>query len=54
MKSSVLGLRVAGVVFGLMALAQLARLLIRPLVLVAGHEIPLWPSAARYSSFWVV
>ena len=45
MKSSVLGLRVASVVFGLMSLAQLARLLIRPLVLVAGHEIPLWPSA---------
>jgi len=44
MKSSVLGLRVASVVFGLMSLAQLARLLIRPLVLVAGHEIPLWPS----------
>jgi hypothetical protein len=45
MKSSVLGLRVASVVFGVMSLAQLARLLIRPLVLVAGHEIPLWPSA---------
>jgi hypothetical protein len=45
MKSSVLGLRVASVVFGLMSLAQLLRLLIRPLVLVAGHEIPLWPSA---------
>ena len=44
MKSSVLGLRVASVVFGLMSLAQLARLLIHPQVLVAGHEMPLWPS----------
>ena len=44
MKSSVLGLRVASVVFGLMSLVQLSRLLMRPLVLVAGHEIPLWPS----------
>ena len=45
MKSSVLGLRVASVVFGVMSLAQLLRLLIRPLVLVSGHEVPLWPSA---------
>lgn len=44
MKSSVLGLRVASAVFCLMSLAQLARLLIHPQVLVAGHEIPLWPS----------
>ncbi|HZO55605.1 MAG TPA: hypothetical protein VFB63_23045 [Bryobacteraceae bacterium] len=38
------GLRVASVVFGLMAIAQLVRLLIRPEVLVAGHSMPLWPS----------
>ena len=38
------GLRVASVVFGLMCLAQLARLLIRPEVIVAGHLVPLWPS----------
>jgi hypothetical protein len=37
-------LRVASIVFGLMALAQLLRLLIRPEVLVAGHVMPLWPS----------
>ena len=48
MKSSVLGLRVASVVFGLMSLAQLARLLIRPMVLVAGHEIPLWLNALAF------
>lgn len=34
----------ASVVFGLMALAQLVRLVIRPEVLVAGHPMPLWPS----------
>jgi len=35
---------VASVVFGLMAIAQLGRLAIRPEVLVAGHPMPLWPS----------
>jgi hypothetical protein len=38
------GLLVASVVFGLMAIAQLVRLLIRPEVLVAGYSMPLWPS----------
>jgi hypothetical protein len=45
MKSQVLGLRVAAILFGLLALAQLCRLMIRPDVLVAGHHLPLWPSA---------
>ena len=45
MNSPMLGLRVASVVFGLMALGQLARLVIQPQVLVAGHAMPLWPSA---------
>jgi len=45
MNSQIIGLRVAGAVFGLMSLAQLARLVIRPEVLVAGHLLPLWPSA---------
>jgi hypothetical protein len=44
MKSHITGLRVASVVFGLIALAQLVRLVIRPEVLVAGHPMPLWPS----------
>lgn len=34
----------ASVVFGLMAVAQFLRLVIRPEVLVAGHPMPLWPS----------
>jgi hypothetical protein len=44
MNSQILGLRVAGVIFGLLCLAQLLRLVIRPEVLVAGHQLPLWPS----------
>jgi hypothetical protein len=44
MNSRTTGLRVASVVFGLMAIAQLVRLLIRPEVIVAGYPMPLWPS----------
>jgi hypothetical protein len=44
MNSQITGLRVASVVFGLMAIAQLGRLVIRPEVLVAGYSMPLWPS----------
>jgi hypothetical protein len=44
MNSQINGLRVASIVFGLLCLAQLARLMIRPEVLVAGHPVPLWPS----------
>jgi len=45
MKSQLVGLRVASGLFGLMTLAQVMRLVIRPEVLVAGHLMPLWPSA---------
>ena len=45
MNSRTLGLRVAGVVFGLVAVAQLLRLATRVEVLVADHPVPLWPSA---------
>jgi hypothetical protein len=31
-----------------MAVAQLARLVLRPEVLVAGHAMPLWPSALAF------
>ncbi len=58
MNSQIIGLRVASIVFGLMCIAQLARLLIRPEVLVAGHLMPLWPSALAFVilgglSFWL-
>ena len=48
MNSQSVGLRVAGTIFGLMCLAQLARLILRPEVLVAGHLVPLWPSALTF------
>jgi len=38
------GLWTSGILFGLMGLVQLARLVIRPEVVVAGHHVPLWPS----------
>ncbi len=48
MKSQIIGLRVASTLFGLMSLAQLARLIIRAEVLVAGYLLPLWPSALAF------
>jgi hypothetical protein len=48
MNSQIMGLRVAGIVFGLLCLAQLTRLVIRPQVLVAGHQLPLWPSGLAF------
>ena len=48
MSSQIMGLRVAGTVFGLMSLAQLARLVIRPEVLVGGYALPLWPSVLAF------
>jgi hypothetical protein len=44
MNSNVLGLRLASVVFGLICLVQLLRLIINPELVVAGHQVPLWPS----------
>jgi hypothetical protein len=48
MNSQTIGLRGACVVFGLMAIAQLVRLVIRPEVLVSGHPMPLWPSVLAF------
>jgi hypothetical protein len=48
MNSQTEGLLVASVVFGLLAIAQLARLVIRPEVIVAGHSMPLWPSVVVF------
>ena len=45
MNPQILGLRIASIIFGLMSLAQLVRLVMRAEVLVAGHLMPLWPSA---------
>ena len=48
MNSHITGLRVAGTVLGLIALAQFGRLLVRPEVIVAGHQLPLWPSVLAF------
>jgi hypothetical protein len=48
MKSQILGLKVASIIFGLMCLAQLMRLVVRPEVLIAGHHVPLWPSGLAF------
>ena len=58
MNSQIFGLRIAGLIFGLMALGQLTRVLLNIEVLIAGHPIPLWPSAAAVLvlaclSFWL-
>jgi ABC-type Co2+ transport system permease subunit len=51
MNSQTLGLRVAGVIFGIVALAQLLRLVIQPEVLIDGWVIPLWPNAVALVLF---
>ena len=48
MKAQIAGFWTSGVLFGVMAVAQLARLLIRPEVLVSGHHMPLWPSVLAF------
>ncbi|HEY8460535.1 MAG TPA: hypothetical protein VIM99_09160 [Blastocatellia bacterium] len=58
MRSQITGLRVASVVFGLMALAQLIRLITHPAMIVAGTPMPLWPSFLGFIimgglSFWM-
>ena len=45
MNSPILGLRVAGTIFGIGCLGQCVRLFTSVEILVAGHPIPLWPSA---------
>jgi hypothetical protein len=45
MNSIALGLRTAATIFGLVCLAQLIRLFSRADIVIAGHDIPLWPSA---------
>jgi hypothetical protein len=45
LNSQILGLKIAGLIFQLMALAQFLRLVMRAELLVAGHEVPLWASA---------
>ena len=48
MHSQIIGLRVAGIIFGLLALAQLLRLVLQPPIVIAGHPMPLWPSVVAF------
>jgi hypothetical protein len=48
MKSQILGLRIASVIFGLISIAHLIRLIIRPEVRVGGYLVPLWPSVPAF------
>lgn len=48
MKTQIAGFWTSGILFGLMALAQIMRLWIRPDVLVSGHHVPLWPSGLAF------
>jgi hypothetical protein len=45
MRSHMVALRVAGAIFALFCFGQLVRLALQPDVMVAGHTVPLWPSA---------
>ena len=51
MRRQILGLRVASVIFGLIALAQLVRFIVRGSVTIGGHALPLWPSALAFFIF---
>jgi hypothetical protein len=58
MKPQILGLRVAGTLFGFMSLAQLARLVLQADISIAGYVLPLWPSLPAFIlmgclSFWM-
>lgn len=51
MPRQIFGLHVASVVFGLIALAQLIRFIVRARVIVGGHALPFWPSALAFFIF---
>lgn len=46
MNTSVMGLRVSSVIFGLVGLAHLVRLLMQLEVVIAGRHMPVWMSGA--------
>ncbi len=43
-QSPVCGLRVASIGTGLICLAHVARMFLRPSILIAGHALPMWIS----------
>ncbi len=58
MSSTILGLRAAGTLFGLMCLAQLTRLIMKVDIMIGGYQLPFWPSVLAFFilaglSFWM-
>ncbi len=58
MNSQILGLRVSGTIFGLVALAQLVRLVAQLGISIAGFQVPLWLSVIGFVlagalSYWM-
>jgi len=45
MNSQIVGLRVAGTIYGIMCIGQLLRLFTHLEIVVVGYQMPLWPSA---------
>ena len=48
MNRQIVGLRVAGTIFGIMCAGQLLRLIAGLEIVVAGYPMPLWPSAVGF------
>jgi hypothetical protein len=48
MNSRIIGLRVAGSIFGIICIAQLVRLLTGFQILIAGYELPSWPNKVAF------
>lgn len=44
MRSQTVGLRVAGTIFALVCVGHLLRVVTRADVIIAGHQVPLWPT----------
>jgi tetrahydromethanopterin S-methyltransferase subunit E len=58
MNSQTLGLRLAGIIFGLVCLAHLWRLVAHTNVMIGHHQLPMWPSVlglivAAVMSIWM-
>jgi tetrahydromethanopterin S-methyltransferase subunit E len=58
MNSQTLGLRLAGIIFGLVCLAHLWRLVAHTNVMIGHHHVPMWPSVlglivAGVMSIWM-
>jgi len=58
MKSKIIGLRIAGTIFGIVALLHLLRLVTDVSVVIAGNSLPIWLNvvgfiATCFLCFWL-